>query len=147
MNRMRTGILLFTLLILLLPTSALAAEGDVVRIDGKKGSAVETLESLKKLVEQKGFTIISTYDLGDKDSIKQVIAFGKAKHNARILWHDPTASLELPFRMAVIQYPSGVTEVIYRKPTSLRNTYRVEKCRLLDELDGVMLEMAQQAVQ
>lgn len=146
MKRLRTGVLLLPLLALLISLPALAAEGDLIRIDAKS-SAAETLENLKKLVEQKGFTIFATYDHGDKESVKQVIAFGKPKQNARILWHDPAAGLELPFRMAVIQYRSGATEVLYNKPTSLRNTYRVGKCRLLDELDGVMAELAQQAAQ
>lgn len=145
MNRLRTGILLLPLLTLFISSPGLAADGDVVKINAKS-TATETLESLKKLIAQKRFKIFTVYDHGDKTSVKQVIAFGKANHNARIMWHDPAAGLELPLKIAVIQDDVG-TQVIYRKPTSLRNTYSVEDCGLLDELDEVMADLAQQAAQ
>ncbi|MES9885880.1 MAG: DUF302 domain-containing protein [Candidatus Sedimenticola sp. 6PFRAG1] len=62
------------------------------------------------------------------------------------MWHDPAAGLELPLRIAVFQDDVG-TQVIYRKPTSLRNTYSVKNCSLLDELDEVMSDLAQTAAQ
>ncbi|MES9944207.1 MAG: DUF302 domain-containing protein [Candidatus Thiodiazotropha sp.] len=97
-------------------------------------------------LEQRRFKIFSVYDHGDKDSVKQVIAFGKTSHNSRIMWHDPAAGLELPLKIAVFQDDVG-TQVIYRKPSALRNTYSLQNCSLLDELDQVMAELAQKAAQ
>jgi len=37
------------------------------------------------------------------------------------------------------------TQVIYIKPSSLRETYSLDDCRLLDELDQIMADLAQQA--
>lgn len=143
MNRLRTGIRLLPILILFISSPALAADGSVVTIEAKS-SAAETLESLRKLMAQQRFKIYTVYDHGDKESVKQVIAFGKTSHNARIMWHDPAAGLELPLKIAVFQDDVG-TQVIYRKPSSLRDTYSLQDCRLLDELDQVMADLAQQA--
>ena len=145
MNRLQTQILLLPLLALFMLSPVLAADGDIVKINAK-GSATETVEKLKKLIADKRFKIFTVYDHGDANTVKQVIAFGKANQNARIMWHDPAAGLELPLKIAVFQDDVG-TRVIYRKPTSLRNTYTVESCNLLDELDQVMAELAQQAAQ
>jgi uncharacterized protein (DUF302 family) len=145
MNRLRTGILLLPFAFMFISSSALADDGDVVKIN-TKNSATETVKSLKHLIAEKRFKVFSVYDHGDTKSLKQVIAFGKANHNARIMWHDPSAALDLPLKMAVFQDDVG-TQVIYRKPTSLRNTYSVEDCNLLDELDQIMAELAQEAAQ
>lgn len=145
MNYLRTGVLLLPLFILFIASSTLAADGSVVKINAKS-SAMETVESLKELIAQKRFKIVSVQDYGDQNTVKQVIAFGKANHNARIMWHDSAAGLELPFKIAVYQDDVG-TQVIYRKPTSLRNTYSLQNCNLLDELDQVMADLAQKAAQ
>lgn len=145
MNPLRIGIFLLPLLTFFVISSALAADGDVVKIDAK-GSAAEIVDNLKKLIAQKRFKIFSVYDHGDGKTVKQVIAFGKTSHNARIMWHDPAAGLELPLKIAVFQDDVGV-QVIYRKPTSLRNTYSVQDCTLLDELEQVIAELAQKAAQ
>lgn len=146
MKCLRTGILLLPFLALFIFSPALATEGDVITID-TKNSATETLESLKKLAWEKGYTIFSTYEHGDKETIKHVIAFGKVKHHARIMWHDSAAGLELPLKIAVFQDDKGGSQVIYRKPTSMRKTYGLEYCRLLDKLDRDMAELAQLATQ
>jgi len=145
MNHLRSGILLFPLFILLIFSPALAADDSVVKINAKS-SAAKTVESLKEQIAQKRFKIISVQDYGDQKTVKQIIAFGKESHNARIMWHDSAASLELPFKIAVIQDDVG-TQVIYRKPTSLRNTYSLKNCNLLDELNQVMADLAQNAAQ
>ncbi|MET0069706.1 MAG: DUF302 domain-containing protein [Candidatus Thiodiazotropha sp.] len=145
MNILRTGTLLLPLLILLVSSPALADDGDVIKIDTRQ-TAAETVESLKKLIAEKRFKIFSVHDHGDAKSVKQVIAFGKTSHNQRIMWHDPAAGLELPLKIAVFQDDVG-TQVIYRKPTSLRNTYSLQNCNLLDELDQVVAELAQKAAQ
>ena len=142
MNFLRIGILLLSLLVSL---PILATDNSVVKLNAK-ASAEETVESLKKLIEEKRFKIFNVYDQGDKGSVKQVIAFGKASHNSRIMWHDSAAALELPLKIAVIQDDVG-TQVVYRKPTALRDTYSLDSCNLLDELDVVMAELAQQAAQ
>ena len=145
MNLLRRGILSLSFFTLIVSAAAFAAEGDVVKIDSK-GSPVETVESLKKLIAEKRFKIFSVQDHGDSKSVKQVIYFGNTNHHARIMWHDPAAGLELPLRIAVFQDDVG-TRVIYRKPTSLRNTYSVQNCTLLDELDQVMADLAAKAAQ
>jgi uncharacterized protein (DUF302 family) len=145
MNRLSPRIFLLAILTLFISSPALAGDGSVVKINAKS-SAAETVESLKKLIEQQRFKIFTVHDHGEKGAIKQVIVFGKSNHNARIMWHDPAAALELPFKIAVIQDDVG-TRVVYRKPTSLRNTYSVENCNLLDELDGVLADLAQKAAQ
>ncbi len=143
--RLRTRVLFFSLLAMLISLPALAEQGDVVKI-ATKGSAAETVESLKKLITEKRLKVFSVHDHGDAKSVKQVITFGSSSHSARIMWHDPAAGLELPLRIAVFQDDVG-TQVIYRKPTSLRNTYSVKNCSLLDELDEVMSDLAQTAAQ
>ncbi|MBT2968388.1 MAG: hypothetical protein B6D72_08235 [gamma proteobacterium symbiont of Ctena orbiculata] len=145
MNILRTRIFLLPLLILFISPPLYAADTGVVTINAKN-SAAEILESLKMQLEQKRFKIFSVYDHGDKGSVKQVIVFGKTNHNARIMWHDPAAGLELPLKIAVFQDDVG-TQVIYRKPSSLRNTYSLQECNLLDELDLLMAELAQKAAQ
>jgi len=125
---------------------ASAADSGVVKINSKK-SAMETVEKLKKLIMQQDFTIYSVHDHGDKKALKQVISFGNENHNGRIMWHDPAAGLELPLKIAIFQDDVGDTQVIYRKPTSLRNSYDVQDCRLLDELDQVMADLAKTAIQ
>lgn len=145
MNRLWSGIIWLPLFGLLISSPVLAADDSVVTINAKR-SATETLENLKELITQKRFKIFTVYDHGDKGAVKRVIAFGKSSHNARIMWHDSAAGLELPLKIAVFQDDVG-TQVIYRKPTSLRSTYSLEDCRLLDELDQVMAELAQKAAQ
>lgn len=117
----------------------------MVKIDAES-SAEETVESLKKLIAQKRFKVFSVYDHRDDKSVKQVIAFGKTSHNACIMWHDPAAGLEPPLKMAVFQDDGG-TQVIYRKPTSLRHIHSVDSRHPLNELDKVMAELAQKAAQ
>ncbi|MES9850472.1 MAG: DUF302 domain-containing protein [Candidatus Thiodiazotropha sp. L084R] len=133
------------LLTLLVASPAFAAESSVVKIDAKN-SATETVDRLKRLIAEKRFKIISVQDHGDEKTIKQVISFEKSNHNARIMWHDPAAILELPIKMAVFQDDVG-TQVIYRKPSAFRNTYSLQNCNLLDELDQMMAELAQKATQ
>ena len=145
MSRLLRGIVLFPLLSLLMIAPAVAADGDVVKIEAK-ASASEIVENLKKQLAEQRFKVFSVYDHGDANSVKQVIAFGKTNQNARIMWHDPAAGLELPLKIAVFQDDVG-TRVIYRKPSSLRNTYSLEDCRLLDDLDQVLAQLAQQAAQ
>ncbi len=145
MNRFLSGILSLLFLTLFVSVPALAAEGDVVKINAK-GSATDIVERLKKQIAEKRFKIFTVYDLGDAKSAKKVIAFGKSDHTARIMWHDPAAGLEMPLKIAVFQDDVG-TRVIYRKPTSWRNTYSVKNCNLLDELDRVMADLAQKAAQ
>ncbi|MET0085876.1 MAG: DUF302 domain-containing protein [Sedimenticola sp.] len=143
--RLRPLVILLPLLAMLISPSAMADAGDVVKIDAKS-SATETVEKLKKLIAEQRFKIFSVHDHGDAKSVKQVITFGSTSHSARIMWHDPAAGLELPLKMAVFQDDVG-TRVIYRKPTSLRNTYSVNNCGLLDELDEVMAALAQKSAQ
>ncbi|MEW8219722.1 MAG: DUF302 domain-containing protein [Candidatus Thiodiazotropha taylori] len=145
MSRLLRGITLLPLLTLLMIAPVLSADGDVVKINSK-ASANEIVESLKKQLEEQRFKVFSVYDHGDANSVKKVIAFGKSNQNARIMWHDPAAGLELPLKIAVFQDDVG-TRVIYRKPSSLRNTYSLEDCRLLDDLDQVFAQLAQQAAQ
>lgn len=145
MNRLRSGILLFPLLALFIFSPVLAGDADVVKVNAK-GSASEILDRLKKLIADKRFKVFTVYDHGDANSLKHVIAFGKANHSARIMWHDPAAGLELPLKIAVLQDDVG-TQVVYRKPTSWRDSYKLQDCNLLDELDGVMAELAQKAAQ
>ncbi|MES9832538.1 MAG: hypothetical protein ABW157_00370 [Candidatus Thiodiazotropha sp. LLP2] len=133
------------LLTLLVASPAFAADSSVVKIDAKN-SATETVDKLKRLIAEKRFKIISVQDHGDEKTIKQVISFEKSNHNARIMWHDPAAILELPIKIAVFQDDVGA-QVIYRKPSAFRNTYSLQNCNLLDELDQVMAELAQKATQ
>ncbi|MEW8627376.1 MAG: DUF302 domain-containing protein [Candidatus Thiodiazotropha sp.] len=145
MSRLLRGIVLLPLLSLLMIAPAVAADSDVVKIEAK-ASASEIVENLKKQLAEQRFKVFSVYDHGDANSVKQVIAFGKTNQNARIMWHDPAAGLELPLKIAVFQDDVG-TRVIYRKPSSLRNTYSLEDCHLLDDLDQVLAQLAQQAAQ
>ena len=146
MNPFRSFVLLISLFAVLFSLPAIALDGSVVKIDAKN-SATETVDKLKRLVTQKGFKIYSVIDHGDRQSVKKVIAFGKESHNARIMWHDPAAGLELPLKIAVFQDEMGDTQLIYRKPTALRKSYSVDACRLIDDLDNVMEELALNASQ
>ena len=49
--------------------------------------------------------------------------------------------------MVVLQDEDEGVQVIYRQPSSLRNTYDIQHCRLLDQLDNVMAKLAQKATQ
>lgn len=145
-NLLPIRVLLLPILTFLLSSPLLADEADVVKINATT-TAAETVDSLKLLIEQRGYKIYSVLDHGDKKSLKQVISFGKTSDHGRIMWHDPAAGLELPLKIAVFEDEMGEVKVIYRKPTSLRNNYSVGDCRLLDELDGVMADLAKTASQ
>ena len=143
MNRIRSGILLF---ILLISSPLLSAEEEVVKVESTS-SAVDTIDTLKLLIEQGGYEIYSVFDHGDKKTIKQVISFGSTSMHGQIMWHDPAAGLELPFKIAVHEDEMGDVTVIYRKPTSLRKTYNLEACGMLDRMNRVMAELAEYAAE
>ena len=143
MNRIRTGVFLFTLLISL---PLLSAEEDLIKVDSTS-SAADTIDTLKLLIEQAGYEIYSVFDHGDKKNMKQVISFGNTSMHGQIMWHDSAASLELPFKIAVHEDEMGDVTVIYRKPTALRKTYNLEACGLLDKMDRVLAELAEYAAE
>ncbi|MES9941177.1 MAG: DUF302 domain-containing protein [Candidatus Thiodiazotropha sp. 6PLUC2] len=145
MNHFNTRLFVIALLTPLMASPLSAADGSVIKIE-VKSSATETVESLKKLITEKRFKIVSLHNHGDEKTVKQVISFEKTDHNARIMWHDPAAILELPLKIAVFQDDVS-TQVVYRKPSAFRNSYSLQNCNLLDELDLVMAELAQNASQ
>lgn len=134
MRRLFMRMVPVSLLFIFLSFSVSAQESGLVIINSHH-SAQQTLERLRHLIERDGYTVYSEFDHGGSKAVNKVIVFGNVRYHARIIWHDAAVGLELPFRIAVKQTGAQAAKVMYRKPTSLRDNYRVQNCALLDQLD------------
>lgn len=148
---MRSRHFLF-LLLLALPLLAYA-ESDLVKKQSAHG-VQETMDRLEAVVKEKGMTVFARIDhkanaesVGKSMPDSQVLIFGAPEAGTRIMLNDLAAGLDLPLRVLTYTDMDGNTWVLYHNPQGLKNSFGVEECKVIDNVEGALEKMTDQVIQ
>ena len=107
-------------------------------------SVADTTSQLKKMLQEKGFTIFceidhkkNAADVGLEMPESRVLIFGNPEGGTKLMQADITMSLDLPMRVAVTQNESGGTQLIYQTSEDYSRNYKVKDHPVLGKIDGL----------
>jgi len=108
------------------------------------------MDRIERAAKAKGMVIFARIDhraqakkAGMDMNDEELLLFGNPRAGTRIMLNDPRAGLELPMKILVYRDYNGFTHILYRKPSSLKEGYRLEHCALLPQLDETMEALAE----
>ena len=96
-------------------------------------SVAQTVDRLKRLIEDRGFTLFRVIDhsgtaerVGVQMPESKLGMFGKPAVGAEVMVAAPTAGLDLPLKMLVSEDRNGAVSVSYNSPGFLAEWYHIE---------------------
>jgi uncharacterized protein (DUF302 family) len=108
-----------------------SSAGVVTKLSGK--SVPETVDALRRLIEDRGFTVFNVIDhrvvaerVGVQMPDSKLVMFGKPAVGAAVMLSAPRAGLDLPLKVLVCEDGNGAVSVSYNSPTFLAERYHVE---------------------
>jgi uncharacterized protein (DUF302 family) len=114
-----------------MPNSAQSAGGVITGLSGK--SVAETVDRLRRLIEDRGFAVFRVIDhsgtaasVGVQMPESKLVMFGKPTVGAAVMVTAPLAGLDLPLRVLVWEDSTGVVSVSYNSPGFLGERYHIE---------------------
>jgi uncharacterized protein (DUF302 family) len=136
-----------TLLISALFSFTLQAQEPITHVS--KLSFSETVESLKKTIEQMDLQIIAEINhtqgaekAGLHLAPTHVLIFGNPKVGTLLMQEDRGVALDLPLRMLIYEKEER-TYISYHDPKSLSNVYQiVENARVLGKMNAVLANIS-----
>ena len=146
------GLLALGLSLCLVPTTALADAGLVV-----KPSAYDvktTGDRLVSVLEKKGLTVFTRIDhAAGADSVGQsllpmeIILFGNPKLGTPLMKCASTAGIDLPQKALIWQDDAGKTSLAYNDPAYLKQRHGIEGCdEVLKKVSGALGKLTDAAV-
>ena len=142
----------FLFLLLLLPALAFA-ESDLVKKQSNHG-VKETIDKLEAVVKEKGMSVFARIDhranaesAGMDMSDSQVLIFGAPKAGTLIMLDDLAVGLDLPLRVLAYTDIDGSTWVVYHNPQGLKNSFKVEKSKVLSKVETALDNMTNQIIE
>lgn len=138
---------------LALSYSALAADGLMTK--ASKHSVAATMDRIENIAKEKGMTIFARIDhaagaekVGMKMPAAQVMIFGNPKGGTPLMLASPSASLDLPLRVAVWEDAQGKVWVGYNSVSFVRDRHAIGgKDELVKTLDGALDGITNKAVE
>ena len=129
---------------LALSQSALAADGLVTK--ASKHPVAATMDRIENVAKEKGMTIFARIDhaagaekVGMKMPAAQVMIFGNPKGGTPLMLAAPSASLDLPLRVAVWEDAQGMVWVGYNSVSFIKDRHAIGgKDELVKTLDGTL---------
>jgi uncharacterized protein (DUF302 family) len=96
-------------------------------------SFAETVERLKRVIEDRGFTLFRIIDhsstaerVGVQMPDSKLVMFGKPTMGASVMLASPLAGLDLPLKILVWEDTTGEISVSYNSPAFLAERYHIE---------------------
>jgi uncharacterized protein (DUF302 family) len=97
------------------------------------GSVTETVDRLRGLIEDRGFTVFRVIDhsgtaerVGVQMPDSKLVMFGKPTVGAAVMVAAPLAGLDLPLKVLVWEDGNGAVSVSYNSPVFLAERYHIE---------------------
>ena len=114
-----------------MPDSMPSSAGVITKVSGK--SVAETVDRLKHLIEDRGFTVFRVIDhsvtaerVGVQMPDSKLVMFGKPTVGAAVMVAAPLAGLDLPLKVLVWEDENRVVSVSYNSPAFLAERYHIE---------------------
>jgi uncharacterized protein (DUF302 family) len=114
-----------------MPDSVQSSAGVITKVSGK--SVAETVDRLKRLIEDRGFTVFRVIDhsstaerVGVQMPDSKLVMFGKPTVGAAVMVAAPLAGLDLPLKVLVWEDGNGAVSVSYNSPAFLAERYHIE---------------------
>jgi uncharacterized protein (DUF302 family) len=111
--------------------SAQSSAGVITRLSGN--SVAETVERLRRLIEERGFTLFRVIDhsgtaerVGLQMPESKLVMFGKPAVGASVMLASPLAGLDFPLKVLVWEDRNGTVSVSYNSPVFLAERYHIE---------------------
>src|SRR5215475_1354343 len=96
-------------------------------------SVAETVDRLKRLIADRGFTVFNVIDhsgvaerVGVQMPESKLVMFGKPTVGAAVMLAAPLAALDLPLKVLVWEDRNGAVSVSYNSPEFLAERHHVE---------------------
>ena len=132
--------------------SLLAVASELVSFKSHYG-VDKSVDRLKEALISNGFTIISEINStllakkgGEKLNKQVTLTVGSVVSDAKILHEDPRAALDIPLRVTLYRDFKGDTWIVYKKPQSYKDIYRLSHCVVLPNLDKRLQKSIKEAI-
>lgn len=142
----------FAFLVAMLPLAVSAGSGIVKKPSGF--SVQETMDRIESVVKGKGMTVFARIDhkanagaVGMSMNDAQVLIFGDPKAGTRIMFHDIMAGLDLPLKVYVYRDHDQKIWVVYRNPQTLKQSFDVSECVIIDKVEAGLRGITDEALQ
>jgi uncharacterized protein (DUF302 family) len=113
------------------PERTQSSAGVTTKLSGK--SVAETVDQLRRLIEDRGFKVFRVIDhsgtagsVGVQMPDSKLVMFGKPTVGAAVMLAAPLAGLDLPLRVLVWEDGNGAVAVSYNSPSFLAERYHIE---------------------
>jgi uncharacterized protein (DUF302 family) len=108
-----------------------SAAGVVTKLSGY--SVAETIDRLRRLMEDRGFTVFNVIDhrrVAERAGVQmpdsKLVMFGKPTVGAAVMLAAPLAALDIPLKVLVWEDGNGAVSVSYNAPVFLAQRYHIE---------------------
>lgn len=106
-------------------------------------SVTEATDTIKNLLQEKGFTIFSDIDHQANAQAanltmpaSRLLVFGNPIAGTQLMLKDITTSLNLPLQLAIVD-EGGKTFLLHNATDDLRNHHQLEDHPILEKIDGL----------
>ena len=114
-----------------MPNSAQSAGGVITGLSGK--SVAETVDRLRRLIEDRGFAVFRVIDhsgtaasVGVQMPESKLVMFGKPTVGAAVMLAAPLAALDLPLKVLVWEDGNGTVSASYNSPEFLAERLHID---------------------
>ena len=114
-----------------MPDSTQSSDGVITKPSSK--SVAQTIDGLRHLIADRGFTVFNVIDhsgVAERAGVQmpdsKLVMFGKPAAGASVMVASPLAGLDLPLKVLVWEDRNGAVSVSYNSPVFLAQRYDVE---------------------
>ena len=114
-----------------MPDSTQPSDGVITKPSSK--SVAQTIDGLRRLMADRGFTVFNVIDhsgvagrAGVQMPDSKLVMFGKPAAGAAVMLAAPLAALDIPLKVLVWEDRNGVVSVSYNAPGFLAGRYHLE---------------------
>jgi uncharacterized protein (DUF302 family) len=111
--------------------STQSSDGVITKSSSK--SVEQTIDELKRLMADRGFTVFNVIDhrgVAERAEVQmpdsKLIMFGKPTVGAKVMLAAPLTALDIPLKVLVWEDSSGAVSVSYNSPKSLAERHHLE---------------------
>jgi uncharacterized protein (DUF302 family) len=119
-----------------------SSEGVITRPSSK--SVAQTIDGLKRVIEDRGFTLFNVIDhsgVAERAGVQmpdsKLVMFGKPAVGAAVMVAAPLAALDIPLKVLVWEDENGTVSVSYNAPEFLSERHHLEEGALRAPFDAV----------
>ena len=114
-----------------MPGSSQSSDGVITKPSGK--SVAQTIDGLRRLIADRGFTVFNVIDhsgvaerVGVQMPNSKLVMFGKPTVGAAVMVAAPLAALDIPLKVLVWEDSNGAVSVSYSSPGFLAGRHHLE---------------------